>query len=126
MIYNLLFGMLEGAQRFPLITNNQNIVYLGGHPNPDKAGLSKLEIERLAALCSRQQVGYVAIGPRHFNNTQVKQLTLSVVIPDLVTTIVSPAPRDFPKSVKDPKAMEIASQYAANCGNRCSGELSDW
>lgn len=51
---------------------------------------------------------------------------MSVVIPELVTTIVSPVPTDFPKSVKDPKTMEVASQYAANCGRRCSGALKEF
>ena len=126
MIYDSFFGMLEGVHRFPLMTDDENIIYLGGHSNPDKAGLSKLDIERVAALYPKQQAGGIAIQRRYSNDTQVKQPTLSVVIPDLVTTIVSPVPTDFPKSVKDPKAMEIARQYAANCGKRCSGALVNW
>jgi len=126
MIYDSFFGMLEGVHRFPLMTDDENIIYLGGHSNPDKAGVSKLDIERVAALYPRQQAEHVAIQPRYPNITQAKQPTLSVVIPDLVTTIVRPVPTDFPKSVKDPKALEIARQYAANCGKRCSGALVNW
>lgn len=118
--------MLEGVQRSPLMTNDENIIYLGGHWNPDKAGLSKLDIERVAALYSKQQAGHTTVQSQYPNDTRAKQPTLSVVIPDLVTTIVRPVPTDFPKSVKDPKAMEIARQYAANCGRRCSGALVNW
>lgn len=126
MIYDSFFGMLEGVHRFPLMTYDENIIYLDGQSNPDKAGLSKLDIERVAALYPKQQAGGVAIQPRYSNDTHVKQPTLSVVIPELVTTIVSPVPTDFPKSVKDPKAIEIARQYAADCGKRCSGALVNW
>lgn len=65
MIYDSFFGMSESVQRFPLMTNDENIIYLGGHPNPDESGLSKLDIERVAALYPKQQAGYVAIGPRY-------------------------------------------------------------
>ena len=126
MIYDSFYGMLEGVQRFPLMTNDENVIYIRGHPNPDKAGLSRLDIERVAALYPRQQAGQVAIQPRYTNDTKVKQPTLSAVVPDGVTTIVSPVPTDFPKSVKDSKAMEIARQYAADCGRRCSGALVNW
>lgn len=61
MIYDSFFGMLEGVHRFPLMTDDENIIYLGGHSNPDKAGVSKLDIERVAALYHRQQAEHVAI-----------------------------------------------------------------
>lgn len=50
IIYDSFFRKLECVQRFPLMTNDENIIYLGGHSNPDKAGLSKLDIERVATL----------------------------------------------------------------------------
>ena len=126
MIYDSFYGMLEGIHRFPLLTYDEEVIYVGGHPNPDKAGLSQLDIERVAALYPKQHAGQGAAKARSVNSTQAKQPTLHVVIPDLVTTIVRPVPTDFPKSVKDPKAMEIASQYAANCGKRCSGSFVNW
>ena len=102
------------------------MIYVGGHSNPDKAGLSPLGIERVAAVYPKQHAGQGVPQARSVNSTQAKQPTLQVVIPDLVTTVVGPVPTDFPKSVKDPKAMEIASQYAATCGKRCSGTLPNW
>jgi hypothetical protein len=63
---------------------------------------------------------------RDLVDTERKQPTLEVVIPNLITTTVNPVPTDFPKSVKDPKAMEIARQYIADCGKRCSGTFLNW
>lgn len=126
MIYDSFYGMLEGVQRFPLMTYDENVIYMGGHWNPDKAGLSKLDVERVAALYPKQHAGQVSMQAREANNTEAKQPTLQVVIPNLVSTIVSPVPTDFPKSVNDPKAIEIARQYAADCGKRCSGTFLNW
>jgi hypothetical protein len=63
---------------------------------------------------------------RNLNDSERKQPTLEVVIPNLTTTTVSPVSADFPKSVDDSEAMEIARQYAASCGRRCSGTFLDW
>jgi hypothetical protein len=126
MIYDPFFGMLEDVRRFPLMTNDEEVIYTGGHPNPDKAGLSKLDIERVAALYIKKHAGQGAMKTRNLNDTQEKQPTLEVVIPNLITTTVSSVPTDFPKSVKDPKGMEIARQYATDCGRRCSGTFLNW
>jgi hypothetical protein len=42
--------MLEDIQHFPLMTYDEEVIYMGGHSHPDKAGLSKPDIERVAAL----------------------------------------------------------------------------
>lgn len=126
MIYDSSFGMLEGIQRFLLMTYDEEVIYMGGHSSPDKAGLSNFDIERVAALYPEQHAGQGAMQARNLNDIQKKQPTLEVVIPNLITTTVSPVPTDFSKSVNDPKAMEIARQYAAVCGRRCSGTFLNW
>ena len=121
MIYDSFHGRTWGTERFPLLTFDQKFIYLGGHADPEKAGLSPLDIERVAALYPKQHAEQVANQARNANHTQAKQPTLEVVIPGLFTTIVSPVPTGFPKSRNDSQAIEIANRYAADCGRRCSG-----
>jgi hypothetical protein len=126
MIYDSFHGMADGVQRFPLMTYNEEVIYLGGSPNPDKAGLSKLDIERVKALYPKQRAGPSAKQVRDANDTQGAPPVLRAVIPNLVTTTVSPVPTDFPKFVNNTKAIEVAKRYVASCGRRCSGGTDAW
>jgi hypothetical protein len=126
MIYDSFNGMAPGVQRFPLMTYDENVIYVGGSPNPEKAGLSPLDIERVKALYPKQHTGPSAKQARDANNTQATRPALEVMIPDLVTTTVSPVPTDFPKSVNDAMALAIARKYVKSCGARCSGDSAAW
>jgi len=120
MIYDSFRGMMLGAHRWPLMTYDEQVIYLGGNPNADKAGLSKLDIERVKSLYPKQAARSSAKRERDSNSTQATQPVLQVEIPGLVTTTVGPVPTDFPKSVNNSEAMDIAKKYVASCGGRCA------
>lgn len=125
MIYDSFNGLADGARGYPLLTINNEFIYMAGSPEPWLPKPSEMDVERIRALYPKQQVPMVAgrpINPRSYgasntdgaNKTESEQPWIKVEIPGVTTTSVRPLPTDFPKSVNDPKAVEIAKKYSAD------------
>ena len=118
MIYDSFNGRADGAQGYPLLTMNNEFIYICGEPEPWLAKPSKLDVERIRALYPKRQVPMFAGRPIHprsdgANNTESNSTWVKVEIPGVTTTSVMPLPTDFPKSVNDSRALEIAKKYSA-------------
>ena len=125
MIYDSFNGKADGARGYPLLTMNNEFIYMAGNAQPCFAKPSKLDVERIRALYPRQQVPMSArwsIDPRSgganntdgANKTASEQPWVTVDIPGVTTTSVRLLPTDFPTSVNDAKAVEMARDYAAD------------
>ena len=56
MIYDSKTGRAPGAEGFPLVTAAGDPIHLGGNPDPEQAGISDLDIERVVELYSTAPV----------------------------------------------------------------------
>jgi hypothetical protein len=122
MIYDSFNGRANGAQGYPLLTVNNEFIYTAGNPSAWLAKPSRMDIERMKALYPKRHVPMFAGWPIHSrstgakitNDTESKQGWVEVKMPGVTTTSVMALPTDFPKSVNDPKAVEIANKYSAS------------
>jgi hypothetical protein len=84
-IYSSSIELTGHPIRKPVITTiDGKLIYQGGHPNPEKAGLSRLDIERVVALYPLKHVNPQLI--------QQKPLGKRLVVPDVLTTAARPGP----------------------------------
>jgi hypothetical protein len=118
MIYGSIVGRNPGAEGYPLLKANGDLIYTGDSYDPDEAGISDLDIERVIDLYPAGSIGSRSVlgnspekQPHAVNGTHVKRPWLEVVVSGAVTTTVKPVPTDFPKSINDSKAVELANKY---------------
>jgi hypothetical protein len=50
MIYDSMIGRAPGSDIDPLVTNAGEVIHIGGEPDPEQAGISDLDIERVVEL----------------------------------------------------------------------------
>ena len=56
MIYSSDCHMVPGSNRFPLLTIEGDQIFVGGHQDPRRAGLSPMDIERVTKLYPKESV----------------------------------------------------------------------
>lgn len=130
MILDSVFNKARQTIYTPLQTSGGEFIFMGGNQQVREAGLSALDIERVADLYPLQNIdpSLLQSGPhvKRSNDTgklHGTQPTLMVVVPGGVTTTVRPVPTDPPMFVNDSKAVEIVEKYAADCQGHCSGDV---
>jgi hypothetical protein len=130
MIYGSTMGMSPGSKLYPLITRpGMQPIYMGGNPDPQLAGLSDLDIERIASLyppffANPQPIAGGPNGKRSANASALPaKQTLEVIVPGVFTTIVKPvpvpAPTDLPKLEKGSSVVKLPNP----CGGECPGDM---
>jgi hypothetical protein len=63
MIYDSFNGRADGAQGYPLLTINNEPIYMAGSAEPWLSKPSKMDVERIRALYLEQQVPKFARWP---------------------------------------------------------------
>ena len=124
MTYDSFNGKADGARGYPLLTINNEFIYMGDDSEPWLAGPSKMDVERIRALYPKRQVPMFAGIPLHnpkrsvnASSTESEQPWINITISGVTTTSVMPMPSDFPKFVNDSRAVEIAKKYSADHPN---------
>lgn len=150
MIYGSMPGhsiVKQQVGRYPVLKydhRDQRIpmdrVYRGGSLLVEEAGISYLDIERVAQLYPIAQVvgvpnplnprqqGQSSVGSNNATGPQTEQTPYRLVISDVFTTTIRPAPTNFPTSLNDSKANELADKYAKACreNKACSEPEEIW
>jgi len=130
MIYDSFNGRANGARGYPLLTINNEFIYMAGisGPRPWVAKPSEMDVLRIMALYPRRQVPMFG-HPIHqrsvrandtspgASSTESEQPWVNITIPGFTTTSAQSAPTDFPKFVNDSRALEIAEKYSVNHPN---------
>lgn len=113
--------MVAGTQRFPLLTTGGQLINTGGHQDPSRAGLSRMDIERVRALYTP-----IHIPPQHVlratpvqgslaaSITNSEHPWLSVEVAGMLSTIVGPVPTQSPISANSSEALELGKKYAVD------------
>ena len=55
MVFSSDVYMVPGSNRFPLLTTGGAQIFTGGHPDPRRAGLSRMDIERVMRLYPKRR-----------------------------------------------------------------------